>query len=113
MKNYKIILKNNIDKKELILHLYGTDLNDLLKKMEFISFNGGQFTWGYDKKSNRGKIIISFKKVKLTAEGEIVKDDEENFSRKCFLAAVMNIILMFLGLYYFIHNIVNLWYNGT
>jgi hypothetical protein len=70
--------------------------------MNFILLNlhGGQFTWGYNKRSNEGTIIISFTKVKCTSEGQFVEDDSESISYKPLLEVVIRGFLAFLGLYY-------------
>jgi hypothetical protein len=108
MEDYEIVLENDGDKRKLILYIDDAGLNDLLGGLNFIDLNGGQFTWGYNRKSNAGTITISFKKVKLTSEGKLVEDSSESFSCQPIFRVMVRNVLTCLGLYYLLHYIVGL-----
>jgi hypothetical protein len=105
MEEYEILLKDHEIEKELILFLNDTELDELIEELNLIDLNGGQFTWGYNKKSNPGRIVISFQKVKLTIEGKIVGDDRGHFLDKLMLKVIVDIILACIGLYCFFYYI--------
>jgi hypothetical protein len=103
MGDYDILLKDGIDGKELVICLEGSDLEKLLEEITSIESNGGQFTWGYDKKFNEGRMVISFKKVKLGSESEIVEDNSRYFSYKIFFGLTIGTILLVIGFIYLIY----------
>jgi hypothetical protein len=107
MEDDEIILKNDENEKELIIYLDDADLYELLEKIISIESGGGQFTWGYNRKSQEGKIIVSFKKIRLLANGKIVEDNTEYFPYKILLGLILGIALAGLGLYSLIFHIVN------
>jgi hypothetical protein len=100
MEDYEIIFKNDKNRKrKLILYMDDFDLKNLLDELNLIDLNGGQFTWGYHKRSNEGTIIISFRKVELTSK-------EDSISYQNLLEVIVRGALLFFGLYYLFHYIV-------
>jgi hypothetical protein len=108
MRDYDITLKDDVDGKELVICLEDSDFEKLLEEITSIESNGGQFTWGYDKKFNEGRMVISFKKVKLGSENEIIEDNSKYFSYKIFFGLTIGIILLVIGFIYLIYIIASL-----
>jgi hypothetical protein len=101
MKDYEIVLENDERRnRKLILYMDDVELKNLLNELTLIDVNGGQFTWGYNKKSNEGTIIISFRKVELTSKVEDATSYQHLFR------VIIRGILACFGLYHLFHYIV-------
>jgi hypothetical protein len=92
----------------IIIQLNETEREKLVKKLEEISIEGGQFSWGYNIQDQaKCKNVVYFRKVKPNGELEMYSDPP---SYKGLLMALAILFFFFMGIFFiislleFLHN---------
>jgi hypothetical protein len=96
----KEITMDKVKYTNIIIHLDETEREKLVKRLEEISIEGGQFSWGYDiQGQEKYKNVVYFRKVKSNGELEMYSNPP---SHKGLLMASAILFFFFMGISFII-----------
>jgi hypothetical protein len=83
----------------IIIYLSQDEREQLIKRLEEISMEGGQFSWGYAVQKGE-KNVIYFRKVNLN--GEIAMYSDLSLSKRLLATVVILLFFLFMGILFII-----------